>query len=144
MKSPTISVIMSVYNDETFVEMAIISLLVQTFSDFEVIIIDDGSSDNTAELIERIKDPRIVLIKRQNSGLTKSLNYALSRAKGKWIARQDADDMSIYTRFEQQIAFLEKHPEVKLLGTSQFVIPKYNLVNEVFFFPTEDEGIRNA
>jgi len=144
MKSPTISVIMSVYNDADYIEKAIVSLLVQTFNDFEIIIINDGSTDKTEKLIRKINDPRINLINRPNRGLTKSLNYALSKAKGKWIARQDADDISIFNRFERQIDYLQKHPKVKLLGSAQFVIRRYDLVEEIFSFPCDNEIIEKA
>jgi glycosyltransferase involved in cell wall biosynthesis len=120
---PKISVIMSVYNEETYLSQAIESVLNQTFGDFEFIIIDDGSTDDSFEIIKSYTDQRIRLMKNEsNIGLTRSLNIALGLAVGEYIARQDADDSSLPDRFAEQVSFLEKHPETVLLGTGVYVI----------------------
>ncbi len=125
MKSPKISVIMSVYNSEKFLSEAIESILNQTFKDFEFIIINDSSTDNSLEIIKKYqnKDERIVLIEnKKNIGLTKSLNIGLKKAKGKYIARMDADDISLPERFQIQYDFLEKNKDIFLVGTGAYNI----------------------
>lgn len=120
-KKPTVSVVMSTYNRASALPNAIESILEQTMPDLEFIIIDDGSKDNTAEVIEKYaqKDPRIVFLKnKENKGLIYSLNRGLDKARGKYIARMDDDDKSVPFRLERQVAALEAHPEITLLGTS--------------------------
>ena len=115
---PKVTVLMAVYNGECYLREAIDSILNQTFKDFEFLIINDGSTDSTREIICSYDDPRIRLIdNEQNLGLTKSLNKGWKLAEGEFIARQDADDASEQERFAKQIAFLETHPEVALLGS---------------------------
>lgn len=123
MDNPKMSVIMSVYNGEKYIREAIESILAQTFTDFEFIIVNDGSTGNSLEIIQSYNDKRIRIINNEkNIGLTKSLNKALKQARGEYIARQDADDISLPNRFEEQIKYFEKDPEVALLGTSIYVI----------------------
>lgn len=122
-KNPKISVIMSVYNGEEYLREAMDSILNQTFTDFEFIIVNDGSTDNSLKIIETYNDERIGIINNEkNIGLTKSLNKALKQAKGEYIARQDADDISLPNRFEKQMKYFEENPEVALLGTSAYII----------------------
>lgn len=113
---PTVSVILAAYNAEKYLREAAASILNQSFTDFEFIIIDDGSTDQTKSIIESMNDPRIKLISRPNKGLTPSLNEAVHLAQGEYIARMDADDLSTPKRFEVQVEFLRSHPEVVLLG----------------------------
>lgn len=121
--NPKISVIMSVYNDENYLKESIESILNQEFKDFEFIIVNDKSTDNSLKIINKFHDKRILIINnKKNLGLTKSLNIALKLAKGKYIARQDADDISLPQRFKKQYSFLEKNPEIALLGTSIYRI----------------------
>ena len=123
MNQPKVSVIMSVYNGERYLREAIDSILNQTFKDFEFIIVDDGSIDRTLEILKEYaeKDERIrIITNSENIGLTKSLNKAIKFAKGKYIARMDADDISLPERLEKQIEFMEKNPEVGLLGTAYY------------------------
>ncbi len=118
-----ISVIMSVYNGGTYLREAIESILNQTFTDFEFIIVNDASTDNSLETIQGYQDERISLINNEaNIGLTKALNKAMIQARGEFLARQDADDISLPNRFEEQIKYLGKYPEVGLLGTSIYEI----------------------
>ncbi|MDA2918198.1 glycosyltransferase [Desulfobacterota bacterium AH_259_B03_O07] len=115
---PKVTVLMSVYNGELYLREAIHSILLQTFEDFEFLIINDGSTDNSRKVIQSYKDPRIKLIDNEhNLGLTESLNKGFAMAEGEFIARQDADDISEPERLASQVAFLEKNPEVALLGT---------------------------
>ena len=112
-----ISVLMPVYNAEKYIAEAIDSILAQTFTDFEFIIINDGSTDKTAEIIRSYKDPRIVFVDNEkNQGLITVLNQGLNMARGEYIARMDADDISFPERFAEQIEFMDAHPDVGLLG----------------------------
>jgi len=114
---PLISVIMSVYNEEQYVEKSIRSILKQTEQDFEIIIFDDCSSDATPDLIESIQDARIRLYRNtENCGLTRNLNKGLKLAEGKYIARMDGDDFSLPARFEKQVKYLEENQDVMLIS----------------------------
>lgn len=116
---PKISVVMPAYNSEKYIAEAIESILNQTFTDFEFIIINDGSTDRTEEIILSYNDERIVYLKNEkNMGIVYTLNRGLDTAKGEYIARMDSDDISLPTRFEEQIEYLEKHPEITVLGTA--------------------------
>ncbi|PTP86659.1 glycosyl transferase family 2 [Vibrio splendidus] len=102
-----VSVIMSAFNAGKYIDEAICSILNQTYNNIEFIIIDDGSTDDTLGIIKSFDDARIVLLSRENKGLTKSLNEAINLATGDYICRQDADDISCKTRIEKQVDFLE-------------------------------------
>lgn len=120
---PKVSVIMSVFNGAKHLKDSIESIIHQTLADFEFIIINDGSTDATLEIIKSYGDARIKVISNdENIGLTKSLNKALKEAHSKYIARQDADDISMQNRLELQFDFLETHPQVALLGTGIYVV----------------------
>ena len=115
----SISVVMPIYNTPvSFLKEAVESILNQTFSDFEFIIIDDGSANEVKEYLEGLTDPRIRIIRNEkNLGITKSLNIGFHAAKGKYIARMDSDDVSLSERFEKQFMFMETHPDVIMCGT---------------------------
>ena len=116
--APTVTVLMSVYNGQTYLHEAIKSILNQTFTDFEFLIINDGSSDASRSIICSYDDPRIRLIDNPaNLGLTKSLNRGFKLAKGRYVARQDADDVSEPQRLARQVNFMEANPHLALLGT---------------------------
>src|SRR5436305_9543595 len=116
---PQVSVLMPVYNAIRYIGVAVDSVLSQTFSDFEFIIVDDGSTDGSAEILREYagRDPRIRLISRPNTGLGFALNEALAVARAPFIARMDADDECLPERFEKQIQYLRNHPECVLLGS---------------------------
>jgi glycosyltransferase involved in cell wall biosynthesis len=117
-RMPKVTVLMAVYHGERYIREAVESILCQTFRDFQFLIINDGSTDNTRDLILSYDDPRIVLVDNEhNVGQTRSLNRGLDLAAGELIARQDADDISEPERLAKQVAFLDRHPEVALLGT---------------------------
>ncbi len=120
---PKVSVILPVYNCEQYIFETVQSVLNQTFADFELLIVDDCSTDNTVKIIKEFNDSRInLIIKEKNSGYTDSLNYAVALAKGEYIARMDGDDVCMPNRFEKQVAFLEKNTDVVLCGSSvQFI-----------------------
>ncbi len=117
--APPLSVAMSVYNGERFLESAIDSVLAQDFADFEFLIVDDGSSDSTADILRTYaaRDSRVIPIVRENRGLVTSLNQLLQLARAPLVARMDADDLAAPNRFSAQIAFLSRHPEVGVLGS---------------------------
>lgn len=122
---PKISVIMSAYNEEKYLEKSIESVLNQTFTDFEFIIVNDASKDRSKHIIQNYMeiDKRIRLVDNNvRLGLTASLNKALKEAKGKYIARQDGQDFSLPHRFELQIEYLESHPKTALLGTNTYLM----------------------
>lgn len=114
-----VSVLMPVYNtEEVFLREAIESILSQTFKDFEFLIINDGSTNNAEEIILSYKDERIKYIKNEfNIGLIKTLNKGLELVQGEYIARMDSDDISLPERFEKQVKYLDKNPEIQVLGT---------------------------
>lgn len=148
MKNPKISVIMSTYNEPLkWITKSIDSILNQTFEDFEFIIIDDNPKRK--ELQEFLKkyekqDKRSKLINNEkNIGLTKSLNKGLKIAKGKYIARMDADDISLPQRLEKQYEFLEENKDIFLLGTSAEIINEEGKNKEIRIMNLEDKKIKN-
>lgn len=114
-KYPEISVCMPVYNREDYINECIDSILHQSFQNFEIIIVDDGSTDNTCALIESYQDSRIKLVKNRHNYI-ESTNLLFELAQGKYIARIDSDDIMLPKRLETQYSFLEKHPEIDILG----------------------------
>ena len=111
---------MSVYNGERYLRPAVESILNQSYPDFEFIVIDDGSADNSRNILAEyaVQDSRLRIIPNEtNLGLTRSLNKAIGLAHGRYLGRQDADDISLPQRLERQVAFLNAHPEVGLVGT---------------------------
>jgi len=120
-EEPPVTVVMACYNTEASMDPAIKSILDQTFSNFKFIIIDDGSIDNTWHLLKKWKeqDSRIEIVKNsQNIGLSASLNRGIDMVASPYIARMDADDEAISTRLELQMAYMQEHPEVDILGTA--------------------------
>ena len=112
-----LSVVLSVYDAETFIEETIRCVLAQTLSDFQFVVVDDGSRDNTVHLIRQIDDPRLELIELpENVGIPAARNVGLRAASGEFVAVVDADDPPFCDRFEKQIAFLEQHPQVAVVG----------------------------
>jgi glycosyltransferase involved in cell wall biosynthesis len=118
--SSKISVVMSVYNGMDYLKESVESILNQSYKNLEFIIINDGSTDQTKEVLDRFAkvDKRVRVFHQKNIGLTKSLNLGISRAKGSYIARQDADDVSLPQRLEKQLHFLQENPKYFLVATS--------------------------
>ena len=121
-RNPKVSVVMSVYNGEKYLKEAIDSILNQTYKDFEFIIVNDGSTDESLEIIKSYNDPRIVLIRQENKGLATALNEGIKIAKGEYIARMDADDISEPERFKKEYKFMHVHDECVALGTNAIII----------------------
>ena len=117
MKNKKVSVVLPVYNGERDVHESIQSILNQTYQNFEFIIINDGSIDNSGKIIGGFKDSRIVYLEQDNQGLAAALNNAIKVSTGEYIARQDQDDYSYPERFEKQIEFLESHSDYAVVGT---------------------------
>lgn len=116
--SAVVSVVMPVYNCEQFLPEALASLLIQTFEDFEIIAINDGSTDGSLRILERFAklDNRLKIINQENSGIVTALNRGISEARGKYIARMDGDDISFPNRFKEQVSVLETEPNTMLVA----------------------------
>lgn len=127
-KGPKVSVVMSVYNGERYLIEAVQSILCQTFPDFEFIIINDGSTDRTPQILSEFDDPRVKVVSQLNRGLTVSLNNGIRLARGEYIARMDADDVSEPQRLEQEVKLLDRHPDVALVACWYKVIDEYGEV----------------
>lgn len=135
-----ITVLMPAFNASKYIATAIQSILTQSFTDFELLIIDDGSTDNSLQVIQSFKDKRIRIIQNEkNLGLIKTLNKGIKSAKGKYIARMDADDISLPQRLEKQFNFLEQNPQFALVGTQATFIRQNQITNKVFEIPTNSE-----
>lgn len=124
IQAPLVSVIVPVFNAENYIYECIESLINQTYSNLEIIIIDDGSNDKSLDVIQSFVDDRIKLYSRENIGLIATLNEALSYCAGRFIARMDADDISINTRIETQVLYLLNNKKVGLVGSSFIRIDK--------------------
>ena len=136
---------MSVYNGEKYLAEAIESILGQTFTDFEFIIINDGSSDRSVEIIQEYgkQDGRIRLIENENNiGLALSLNKGIDAARGRYIARMDADDISLPDRFAIQVNYLESHQEIWVLGSSIQIIDEKGRVMRQVDYPSDPGVLR--
>jgi len=133
LENPKVSVILSVHNGSKHIELAINSILEQSLRNFEFIIVDDGSNDKTQEILNGISDERVMIIRQEHQGLTVALNTALNYARGEFIARMDADDISHVDRLKIQSDFLEQNTEYGLAGTSSFVINEQGKIVGKFY-----------
>ena len=136
-----VSVIIATYNREKLIMEAINSVLAQTYQNFEIIIVDDGSTDNTRDLIESINDPRIKYIYQENAGCAAARNTGIDNANGEYIAILDSDDLWLPKKLEKQIQFMNTHPEVGVCGTlaENIGTTHYNA-----WFPSKHEDIKAA
>lgn len=139
-----VSVVMSVYNGEKYVKTAVESILAQTFTDFEFIIINDGSTDGTARILSNYQDARVRLTHQEHLGLTRTLNRGIRMARGEYIARMDVDDISLSERLKKQVDFLEDNPDVGVVGTAYYEIDSEGRTIGRKIFPVEDEELRKA
>ncbi|MFN7280529.1 MAG: glycosyltransferase, partial [bacterium] len=115
---PLVSIVMPVYNTAPFLEEAVQSILHQTFTDFEFIIIDDGSTDESLDILKSFRDERILVLSNGiNRGLVFTLHRGLNAARGRYIARMDGDDVSLPDRLQRQVDYMNTHPEADLLAT---------------------------
>lgn len=141
IKDPRVTVLMPVYNGEKYLKEAIESILSQTFTDFEFLIINDGSADKSAEILQSFNDPRIRLVHNErNIGLIGTLNKGIKLSRGKYIARMDCDDISLPKRLSVQVRFMEKHAEIGVCGSWVKIIGlKKSFAGEYF---QKDEDLR--
>jgi glycosyltransferase involved in cell wall biosynthesis len=120
---PTVSVVMSVYNGERFLRTAIDSVLAQTFHDWELVIVDDASTDSTPSILAEYRDPRVRILRNEkNSKQAVCSNRGIAAASGRYIARLDADDVSLPSRLAKQVAYLDAHPDVTLVASAAHFI----------------------
>lgn len=141
MKTPRVSVVMPVYNGERYVRAAIDSILTQSFRDFELVIINDGSTDGSAQVIESYRDSRIVYVcNPENTGLASVRNKGLDIARGEYIAWLDCDDISLPDRLKMQVDLLDANPLIGLCGTWVKTID--GTTEDIWQYPTNPEFIR--
>src|SRR5688572_22031959 len=121
---PRVTVLMTVFNDERHVGKAIESVLRQSYTDFELIIVNDGSTDGTEAILARYaaSDPRIRVLRQPNAGTTAAANLGLARAQGQYVARLDSDDLSYPHRLQTEVDFLDRNPDVALVGGGSDII----------------------
>lgn len=142
MSSPSVSIVMSVYNAQEYVAEAIESILCQTHGDFEFIIIEDGSSDDSLHIIQSYNDPRIKVIRnKENLKLIKSLNLGLQESRGRYIIRMDADDISRPDRIEKQVSYMESNLDCVICGTSYRTFGD-GVSSKKIIYPSGDQLIR--
>jgi glycosyltransferase involved in cell wall biosynthesis len=142
--TPAVSVLMSVHNGAARVTAAVESVLGQTAGDLELIVIDDGSTDATPEHLARVRDPRVRVVTQARTGLTRALNRALAVARAPLVARLDADDRARPERLERQRAFLDRAPDVGLLGTAAAEMDASGRQVRVVQPPRDDAALRRA
>jgi Glycosyl transferase family 2 len=142
MSPPIVSVILPVYNCKEYLSAAIKSVVNQTFADFELIIIDDGSTDDSPSVLDTISDRRIRFYRQGNQGLASTLNRGISLSRGVYIARQDQDDISDPRRLALQVAYMEAHPECVLLGAWAQIMEVDQLARRFHRHPVEDATLR--
>ena len=136
----SVSILMPVYNAELYLSEAIQSMLNQTYTDFELIILDDCSTDNSAAVVHAFSDTRIVYHRNEvNSGLANNLNTGLKLAKGKYIARMDGDDISLPHRLQTQVDFLESHPDIDLCSCA---MQMFGADNQVWVRDRDPEQVK--
>lgn len=141
---PRVSVILPAYNEAQHIQRSVVSVLGQTFTDFELILLDDGSTDETWKVIGEFDDPRIHKVQLGRMGFTRALNYGLRMARGEYIARMDADDESLPERLERQVAFLDSNPTISILGTCYLKNDAMRAESYVRLHPEDDRDIRRA
>lgn len=138
--APTISILFPVYNTASFLKEAIDSMLEQTYSNFELIVLDDCSPDNSEEILDTYSDPRIVRYRgEKNQGLANVLNIGMDMARGKYIARMDSDDISLPNRLEIQVKYLEEHPDIDLCSCGMEL---FGAKNEIWIRESDPEKVK--
>jgi glycosyltransferase involved in cell wall biosynthesis len=140
---PTVSVLMSVFNGERWLTEAIKSVLDQTFTDFEFLIVNDGSTDGSIKIINKFADQdcRIRILDKSNTGLGDSLNYGIERACGEWVARIDADDLCEPQRLAKQIEVVRADKDLVLVGTGLTLIDQHGLAGKAYQYPVRHKHL---
>ena len=138
--APQITVLMPMYNGERYVGAAIESILGQTFDDFELLVMDDGSDDSSPSIVRdyAARDRRIRIVSRENRGLVATLNEGLERARGTYLARMDCDDLSVPERLQTQLDFMRAHPDYALCGSNAHIINRRGRLLAYWSVPVED------
>jgi len=139
---PTVSVVLPVYNCPQYVGEAIESILGQSFTDFELIVIDDGSTDETPGVLRGYSGPRIRQMSQSNRGLAETLNHGIELSRGRYIARQDQDDVSSPERLARQVAFMDAHPNCALVGTWAEIWRDHKRTNRAHMHPSEGARLK--
>lgn len=139
--APSVSVVTTVYNRKRSLPQAIESVLNQSFTDFEYIVVDDGSTDGSADMAESIGDPRVNVVRMPHRGRAAALNTAFALCRGEFILIQDSDDVALPERFAKQIAFLRAHPEVGMLGCQCVIVDDEEKPQRPFRLPVNHAEI---
>ena len=139
---PKVSVVTSVYNGEVFLEQCVRSILGQTFRDFEFIILNNGSTDRTAQILNQLRDPRLRIIHQENLGVTRSLDKGVRMARADLIARLDVDDYSFPNRLERQVDFMDRNLDYALCGAKSLELIGDKILPQRVPFIENDENIR--
>ncbi len=137
-----ITVILPVYNGLPYLGAAVNSILSQSFQDFEFIVINDGSTDDSESVIKNISDPRIQFLQQENQGLPATLNKAIGLARGEFIARQDQDDISFPLRLQKQAEFLIANPDVGMVGTNAEIWVDHTKTDRLLEHPSDDASLK--
>lgn len=140
--SPCVSVVLPVYNGLPYLHAAISSILSQSFTDFELIVIDDGSVDGSASVLEEFHDQRLRFLRQDNQGLARTLNHGISLARGTYVARQDQDDLSHPDRLALQVAHMEAHQDCVLVGSWAQIMEVDRLVDRFHRHPVDEPTLR--
>ncbi|MBR9977026.1 MAG: glycosyltransferase, partial [Bacteroidetes bacterium] len=140
---PVASVVTTVYNREHTLARAMASVLTQSFTDFEYIIVDDGSTDASVHIAGSSGDPRVRLLRETHRGRPAALNTAFSHCRGRYILIQDSDDIALPERFSEQISYLEQHPETGLLGCDVLLTDPAETSRRILRMPREHDDIRH-
>jgi glycosyltransferase involved in cell wall biosynthesis len=141
---PAVSVLMAVHNGAPWVGDAARSVLAQTLGDLELVVVDDGSTDATCDVLGGVRDPRLRLERRTHEGLTRALNQGLHLARAELVARLDADDIALPERLARQVAFLEGHPEIGVVGSAAREINGDGREVRIVRPPEDDGALRRA
>jgi glycosyltransferase involved in cell wall biosynthesis len=137
-----VSVIIAAYNAERYIRDAIESVLCQTFADFELIVVDDGSTDDTAAILDSFTDNRIKVVHQENAGRYIANNRAMSLARGQYIANLDADDLFLPQKLERQVSYLDENPDIGLVGTLATIVHPKTGVEYLSHYLITDAEIR--
>jgi glycosyltransferase involved in cell wall biosynthesis len=143
-RTPKVSVIMAAYNAEKYICEAVDSILFQTFSDFEFLIVNDGSTDSTKQILKQYRDPRIQVFHQSNQGCSVARNRAVSEARGEHIAIMDADDISLPERLQKTVSYLDSHPNTVIVSTGFKIRSDETGQETTVFHPSQDKEIRKA
>ena len=142
--APRISVLLCVFNGGIHLQKAVRSILSQSIKELELVVVNDGSTDDAVEVIRRLADDRIRILDKSNTGLTKSLNFGLQHCRGAYIARQDADDCSHPDRLRRQLLFLEAHPDIDVVGSAVEIIDEDDRIIGSLAFDLEHDLLQNS